>query len=716
MCRTFLVTVILIFVSNSAIFSQYEIKAVFTDVPPVIDGWINDESWNNAAVINEFYQREPKTGEPVSERTEFLFLIDKNNIYVGIHCYDDPGGVIAKELARDVGLDNDDRIQVIFDTFLDGRSGYWFQIGPRGCIGDALVNANGKEFNKAWDGLWDGKARMTDDGWQAEMIIPFKTMGFRKGSDVWGLKLIRYIRRKSEISTWPGTSLNADRFQLSDAGRITGMTNITQGIGLDIVPYATTGISKKEESDADEIIDGGLDVFYQITPSLKAAITVNTDFAQTEVDERQINLTRFNLFFPEKRDFFLDGSNYFTFGINGDRENTHNTELIPFFSRRIGLDTDGNPVAIKYGGKFTGKIEKWNVGVLHIKDDNRWGNPGYSAGRISRNLGKQSSLGIIGTIGNAFSEDKNSTAGIDLRLANSEISGNRNLIYNLYGIKSFTSGLTGKDISFGTEINYPNDLFNFRLGYLQIGSNFIPGLGFVPRRDIRDFYGGFCIGPRPKNSKLLQVKSGIRFTFISNLSQGGLQTSQIDFNLSELIFLSGDIISLSSQYNFESLEKDFNIFKDYIIPVDDYEFWRHSIQFTSGKQRKFWALAKAGLGTFYTGTRTDLVMQVGYKVFVPLFVGLESDRRYVTLSDGKFTAQIFRVNINFLFSPDISWHNFAQYENQTETIGWQSRFQWIIKPGREIFFTWNSPFIEPLERFRHEIYDARLKVKYTIRF
>jgi hypothetical protein len=716
MCRTFLVTVILIFVSNSAIFSQYEIKAVFTDVPPVIDGWINDESWNNAAVINEFYQREPKTGEPVSERTEFLFLIDKNNIYVGIHCYDDPGGVIAKELARDVGLDNDDRIQVIFDTFLDGRSGYWFQIGPRGCIGDALVNANGKEFNKAWDGLWDGKARMTDDGWQAEMIIPFKTMGFRKGSDVWGLKLIRYIRRKSEISTWPGTSLNADRFQLSDAGRITGMTNITQGIGLDIVPYATTGISKKEESDADEIIDGGLDVFYQITPSLKAAITVNTDFAQTEVDERQINLTRFNLFFPEKRDFFLDGSNYFTFGINGDRENTHNTELIPFFSRRIGLDTDGNPVAIKYGGKFTGKIEKWNVGVLHIKDDNRWGNPGYSAGRISRNLGKQSSLGIIGTIGNAFSEDKNSTAGIDLRLANSEISGNRNLIYNLYGIKSFTSGLTGKDISFGTEINYPNDLFNFRLGYLQIGSNFIPGLGFVPRRDIRDFYGGFCIGPRPKNSKLLQVKSGIRFTFISNLSQGGLQTSQIDFNLSELIFLSGDIISLSSQYNFESLEKDFNIFKDYIIPVDDYEFWRHSIQFTSGKQRKFWALAKAGLGTFYTGTRTDWVMQVGYKVFVPLFVGLESDRRYVTLSDGKFTAQIFRVNLNFLFSPDISWHNFAQYENQTETIGWQSRFQWIIKPGREIFFTWNSPFIEPLERFRHEIYDARLKVKYTIRF
>ena len=409
MYRNFLLLLILINF-NIDLFSQPQIKAVFTEVPPVIDGYINDESWRSAAIIDEFYQREPKTGEPVSEKTQFLFLIDKNNIYIGINCFDDPKGIIAKELARDVGLDNDDRVQVILDTYLDGRSGYWFQIGPRGCIGDALVNANGKEFIKSWDGLWDGKARITGNGWQAEIIIPFKTMGFKKGSDTWGLKLIRYIRRKSEIATWPATSLNADRFQLSDAGLITGIANITQGIGLDVVPYVTGGFSKKQEMNPDALIEGGLDAFYQITPSLKAAITVNTDFAQTEVDEKQINLTRFNLFFPEKRDFFLDGSNYFTFGINGDRENNHNTELIPFFSRRIGLDSAGNPVAIRYGGKFTGKINKWNIGLLHIKDENNWDNPGYSAGRIALNFGKQSSIGIIGTNGNAFSEDANATS------------------------------------------------------------------------------------------------------------------------------------------------------------------------------------------------------------------------------------------------------------------------------------------------------------------
>lgn len=355
--------------------AQPQVKVVHTEDAPVIDGYVNDEAWKNAALIDELYQREPRPGEPVSEKTEFLFLYDRNNIYVGIRCYDDPGGITAKELARDVSLGDDDRVQVILDTYMDGRSGYWFQIGPRGSIGDALVNENGKDFNKSWDGLWDGKARITDQGWEGELIIPFKTMGFTEGNSTWGLKLIRYIKRKSEASYWPATTLDANRFQISDAGRMTGLENITQGIGLDIIPYLTGGASKKASVDPKAVFDGGLDAFYHITPSLKAAVTVNTDFAQTEVDEKQINLTRFSLFFPEKRDFFLDGSNYFTFGINGDSENPQGTQMIPYFSRRIGLDTRGNPVPIKYGGKFTGKIDKWNIGLLHIKDDNEMDNP-----------------------------------------------------------------------------------------------------------------------------------------------------------------------------------------------------------------------------------------------------------------------------------------------------------------------------------------------------
>jgi len=716
MIRTIAFITCLAFASIVQLFAQPEIKAVFTEKPPDIDGSVTDEVWQKAPVINELYQREPNPGQPVSEKTEFYFLYDHENIYIGIRCFDDPAGITAKELARDVSLGDDDRVQIILDTYLDGRSGYWFQIGPRGSIGDALVNENGKDFNKSWDGLWDGKAKITDTGWDGELIIPFKTLGFKKGNSTWGLKLIRYIKRKSEASYWPETSLNANKFQIADAGKITGITDITQGIGLDIIPYVTSGVSKKADTDPKAVLNGGLDAFYHITPSLKAAITVNTDFAQTEVDEKQINLTRFNLFFPEKRDFFLDGANYFTFGINGDTENPQSTAMIPFFSRRIGLDTQGNPVTIKYGGKFTGKVGNWNLGFLHIKDDNEWDNPGYTVGRVSRNFGKQSSLGFIGTNGNAFSDMNNSLAGFDLRLASSLLAGNKNITYNLYGVKTFTKELTGNDVSFGTEINYPNDLLNFRVGYLQIGEDFTPGLGFIPRKNIRDFYGGIGLGPRPKNSPVTQVKTGVKYVFISDLKNGGLQTSLVDFNVSDIIFLSGDIISLSSQYQYEDLINDFAIYGSFVIPAGEYNFWRHSLMLTSAKRRNFWAATKAGLGSFYSGKRTDWLIQAGYKVIVPIYIGMESDRRWVDLPDGSFITQIFRLNLNFLFSPNISWYNFAQYENQTETIGWQSRFQWIIKPGKEIFLVFNSPLIDPLERFKPEVYEARVKVKYTIRF
>jgi len=716
MQRYFFLFVISFLLTFPNLIAQPTIKAVFTERQPEIDGFVNDDVWQNAARIDELFQREPRSGEPVTEKTEFLFLFDKNYIYVGVRCFDDPKGITAKELARDVSLGEDDRVQVILDTFLDGRSGYWFQIGPRGSIGDALVNENGMDFNKSWDGLWDGKARITDQGWEGELIIPFKTMGFKEGNDTWGLKLIRYIKRKSEASYWPPTTLDANRFQISDAGRITGLENITQGIGLDIIPYLTGGVSKKAAIEPKTVFDGGLDAFYHITPSLKAAVTINTDFAQTEVDEKQINLTRFSLFFPEKRDFFLDGANYFTFGINGETDNPQSTQMIPYFSRRIGLDAGGNPVPIKYGGKFTGKIGDWNIGLLHIRDENQWDNPGYTVARISRNIGKQSSIGIISTNGNAFSDLNNFVAGADLKLASSHFNANKNIAYSLYGVKSFTTDLKDQDLTFGTELNYPNDFFNFRLGYLQIGDNFTPGLGFMPRKNIRNFYGGAGIGPRPRNSAVLQVKTGVNYSFISDLKEGGIITSDINFRIAEVTFLSGDIISLTSQFQFESLIDSFPIFGDFVIPRGNYHFRRHSLLLSSAKRRDLWASAKVTTGTFYSGRRTDLLLQTGYKIMVPVYIGLESDLRWVDLPEGDFRTRIYRANLNFLFSPDITWYNFAQYDNQTETIGWQSRFQWIIKPGKEIFITFNSPLIDPLERFRAEVYEARIKVKYAIRF
>lgn len=697
------------------LYSQQELKVVFTDKAPSIDGLINEPAWESAVKVSDLIQREPETGSPVTEKTEFFLMIDRYNLYVGVKCYDDPEKISANQLARDVSLLDDDRIQILLDTFLDGRTAYWFQVGPRGSIADAIISENGKVQNKSWDGLWNGKARITSNGWEAEMAIPFKTLTFRKGSDTWGFKFVRYIRRKGESAYWPETSLNANNLQVSDAGRLTGINNITQGIGLDIVPYFTMGLSKKENDNADRVLDGGFDMFYQVNPSLKAAFTVNTDFAQTEVDEKQINLTRFNLYFPELRDFFLDGANFFSFGLKGDRGTT-NTDMIPFFSRRIGLDSQGNPTTIKYGGKFIGKAGNWNIGFIHVKDDNKWNNNGYTVTRISRNFGDQSSIGFIGTNGNALSDNRNTLAGIDITLGSSKIRGNRNLSFNLYGVKTFTENYKDNDISFGTEISYPNDFLNFKTGIIQIGENFIPGLGFVPRKNIRNIYGNITLGPRPKNSPVLQIKSGLKYTIISDLKNNDIETAQVDLNYFNAIFKTGDNFSLSSQFQFESLETDFNIFDTIIIHPDDFSFWMHTIQVSTAKQRSLWGTVRFASGSFYSGKRTDLFIQTGYKIAIPLFLGLESDLRWVNIPEGRFLTEIYRLNFNILFSPTITWNNFAQYENKTKTIGWQSRFQWIIKPGKELFLTYNSPLIDPMEHFRPEIYEARIKIKYTIRF
>jgi hypothetical protein len=416
--KRLLFPVAIVLFSISFAFGQHVIKAIRIEIPPVLDGYVNDETWKSAYSVTDFYQREPHTGQPVSEKTEFLVCYDSNNLYFGIRCWDQPDKITAKEMARDVSLGNDDRIQIILDTYLDKRNGYWFQIGPRGSIGDAIVSENGGTLNKEWDGLWDGKARINDWGWEAEMVIPFKTLGFDKNKKQWGIKFIRNMVSRLELAYWPSANINNLKFQISDAGILDGIENINQGIGLDVSPYLLTGFDTKKGQENEKKLTGGVDVFYQVTPSLKTSLTIHTDFAETEVDDRQINLTRFNLHFPEKRDFFLDGANYFQFGIEGDQESPVAKKIIPFFSRRIGLDTENQPVPVNFGGKLTGQAGKWNIGMMYINDDHETGHH-FSVARVSRNIGKQSSVGMIGTYGNALSAASNVVTGFDMKLSTS---------------------------------------------------------------------------------------------------------------------------------------------------------------------------------------------------------------------------------------------------------------------------------------------------------
>jgi hypothetical protein len=618
-------------------------------------------------------------------------------------------------MARDVSLGNDDRIQVILDTYLDHRSGYWFQIGPRGSIGDATISENGAVFSKEWDGLWEGKARIVADGWEAEMAIPFKTLGFDKMNPNWGIKFIRHIKRKLESSYWPSANINSYKFQVSDAGLLEGIQNITQGIGLDLSPYVVGGMDTRHDTKNKYHADGGLDMFYQITPSLKSSLSINTDFAETEVDDRQINLTRFSLLFPEKRDFFLDGASHFSFGIQSDDSNPYGKGIIPFFSRRMGLDSNGLPIQINYAAKLTGTIGKWNIGVMHVNDDHFSENSNFSVARISHYIGPESSVGVIGTYGNAVSDVKNFVGGIDMKLATSKFHGNKNLSLILFGLKSNTKGLSDRDLSWGGTFTYPNDLLYFTVGHHEIGENFVAGMGFVPRTNIKETYGTIKIGPRPNKWGILQVYSGIGFDHIVNFSNV-LETRSVSFSPFNLRFKSGEEFSYSISQSYENLEKEFKIFSTFIIPVGQYEFYRHNLNFLTAGSRNFAMDGSYVWGDFYNGKRKDYSIGANYKVAVPFFIGAKYKQNEVSLPAGNFTARIYQVNANILVSPEITLYNYFQYDNSSKSVGVQSRFQWIVKPGNEIILAWTSNLSRPLERYVMNDSALRFKIKYNIRF
>jgi len=704
---------VLLFATNS--YSQKSAKAIRVNIPPVIDGHINDAAWEQATKIDEFFQREPNPGLPVSEKTIVSICYDNNYLYFAVKCYDDPKKITAKEMARDVSLGNDDRVQIILDTYLDHRNGYWFQIGPRGSIGDALISENGASMNKEWDALWNGKSSINDEGWEAELAIPFKTIGFDPDKTVWGMKLIRNIKRKLEASYWPVANLNTHRFQISDSGLLEGLEGITQGIGLDLSPYVIGGLNTKKGLKNAYKVDAGLDMFYQITPRLKASLSINTDFAETEVDDRQINLTRFSLYFPEKRDFFLDGSNYFKFGIEGDDNNPYRNSIAPFFSRRLGLDNNGNMLPVQYAAKITGTQNNWNIGLMHISDQRDYGNSQLSVGRISRNLGKQSSVGVIGTWGNALSTERNLVGGMDLKLATSRFQKNKNLALTMFGLISDSPNKKDNNISWGADIAYPNDFLFFSLGHFEVGENFVAGIGFVPRTGVKASYGSFSVGPRPNKWGILQIKSGGGFNYLTNFNNV-MVTRVINLQPLGIRFKSGEEFSYSLNQQYEFLTKDFPIFSGFVIPKNEYTFWYQNILLTSAGSRNLAGSASFGSGDFYNGRKQDMKLTVNYKVAVPLFIGGNYSVNKVSLPEGDFTAKIYQINMNFLFSPTITLYNYFQYDNASEKMGWQSRFQWILKPGNEIILAWTSGWTQPDNRFIMNESALRLKLKYNIRF
>ena len=366
-----------------------------------------------------------------------------------------------------------------------------------------------------------------------------------------------------------------------------------------------------------------------------------------------------------------------------------------------------------------GQAGNWNIGALNStqKTDSSYQN--FTVARVSHNIGKQSYIGMIGTQGNAIGPGSNWLAGIDFKIGTASFRGDKNLMFTGYAVKSNTEGYKGDDFSFGAEFNYPNDFLNFNVGYQQIGENYIAGLGFVPRPGIRESYANLFLGPRPNKWGIMKINTGGIINYITDMSNT-LLTRDIFFKIVEFEFLSGEVAEYSLNNTYEYLDEDFHIFPQDSIWIDEgtYSFWRQGIELSTAPRRMFWVSTEMNWGNFFDGKRMDIELKSGLKIGIPVFIGLEYEYNKIDLPRGSFTVNVYRIKGDIYFSPDITLTNFVQYDNLTQSWGWQSRFQWILKPGNEIHFVWNSLVLPSIDRDQHLLSEnsALLKVNYNFRF
>jgi hypothetical protein len=719
------------------------VRMVRATTPPVIDGKLDEAVWQTADVITDFHQIRPGDGSTPSEPTEVYVLYDDDAFYIGARMHDsDPKLIAAPTNRHNQGLGPDDRLIVILDPFNTGRSGYRFETNANGVRHDALYTST-NSFQNDWTVIWDTAASIDETGWVAEIAIPFKTLPFDPNTTDWGFNFGRGIRRRGEEMAWVSRNRQMNP---SILGVATGLTGMNQGLGLDVVPSLAVGQQKAFVSGTDATdshTSPSLDVFYRITPSLNGALTINTDFSATEVDARQVNLTRFNLFFPEKRDFFLADSDLFQFGrisSNGSNETNEATSqpsrenARPFFSRRIGLSATGTPVDIEYGGKLSGRVGRWSLGSLAISQDafGIEGQPGYVeaqdlfVGRVSANVLEESNIGIVITDGNPQANIDNSVVGADFRFLNSRLAGGRLLEADAWYQQSDTPGLIGDDAAFGVGVNMPNTA-GFRGGFAvkEIERNFNPALGYINRADVRDT--AFDVGYTKffTSGRVQRLNAGLDWQRFDLLNGGGLQSEQTVFKLLEVETHTRDALRLRYIRNEEIVAVPFDVYLDsadplrtVTIPVGRYTFDEASIRLGTANQRPLSANVTYLVGDFFGGERTNVSGQFSWKASRHFILNLDYDWNDVTLPQGDFVTRLVGLSTQVMFSTNLAWITLLQYDNVSEVLGINTRLHWIPKAGQEGFIVLNHNLqdFDKDSSFRSAAADVSVKFKYTFRF
>ncbi len=691
LCRGVLFVLLASAVCRSAFAQDTEerkqVRPLRTDTPPVVDGVLDDAVWQQAEIYDNFRQTQPILDADPSEGSRFQIAYDSDNLYVAFRAFDsDPSGIVATELRRDAEMESQDHVVFMFDTFTDRRNAFGFSMNAAGALHDGRVENNANWVSQ-WNGIWDGKARIDAEGWTVEMVIPMKTLSFEPGNDTWGLEVIRRIRRKNERLRWANISQNRQDMYVAAFGDMSGLTDLRQGVGLDIVP--TFSVQTRENrplGDSDQIVVTGGDVTYRMTPSLTAQITLNSDFSDAPVDQVQNNLGRFSLFYPETRDFFLNDADIFQFG-GLNQENG-----IPFFSRRMGIINTGEAVDLKFGAKMTGRVGPLNLGFIstHVDGKHELDAQDLTVVRASTGVLDESRIGMIVTDGDPNSNNGGRLYGGDFQYRNSNLPGGNVIVGDAWVQKSDNPGIDDEDLAYGLKVDYPNDRIQANLAFREIQQNFAPKLGFVNRAGIQQWGSQGRLRKRFGADTLLRlIDWGWEWEHTTDMD-GRLQTEELELKVIEFANQNNDRLELTWEGVHEILDAPFEISEGIVLPAGDYSYSMPGFRLQASNARKLSGEFEYSHGDFWTGTATAYEGFVEFRPLPYFFAGVDYEVIDVRLPQGDFDFTVTRLNLDFILSPRVMWQNLVQHNSVSKTVGWNSRLRWEVQPGNIFFFVINQ--------------------------
>ena len=675
------------------------VRATRIAEPIVLDGRLDEPVYEEIASIGDFIQQEPMEGAPATERTEVWLMFDETNVYVSARLWDSqPERIVGNEMRRDNrNIFENDNFGVAFDTFYNQRTGFFFQTNPLGGLRDALVADEGQP-NYDWDSVWDVGSGRFENGWVTEIAIPFKTLRFEgTGEQVWAVNFRRRILWKNETSYLaevPASYGGRGITMFSLAAPLVGIDPPGGYRNLEFKPYASTDLVTNTQSTPpisnDLGGDLGVDVKYGLTRSLIADFTYNTDFAQVEADEQQINLTRFSLFFPEKREFFLEGQGIFEFGgVGGGGFGGGGNSPILFFSRRIGLE-DGQTVPIRVGGRMTGRAGPYAIGLLNIQteDSNLAGTPStnFSVVRLRRDILRRSNVGVIMTrrAPSGLDGASNEAYGLDANMAFYQ-----DVQLNGYYARSSTDTLTGDDESYRGEFSYGGDRYGARFLHLKVGDDFNPEIGFVRRQAFRENSGSLRFSPRPESiDAIRQFRFELAVDHVANLD--GLLESREQQGTFGVNFESGDNASINYTRTYEFLPEPFEIDDGIVLPVGGYGFNDVEAQYTLGPHRRISGDLSLLSGTFYTGDRTEAAFNGRIELSPQLSLEPRIAVNWVDLAEGEFTSRLYGTRVTFTLSPRMFTGALIQYNSSADALTTNVRFRWEYQPGSDFFVVYSD--------------------------